>query len=246
MATVIVGPNKEPFVVYEALLTHYSEFFKAALTGEFKEAKEKFVTLEEEDKYTFEIFVHWLIYQRFPDAKSGDHPDIVDLWIGYDKEDSLITERLIDLYVLGDRCRVSGLKEDTVDGLYYHLRYNLQVLLLYPSPLWHAFEHLPPKSPMCRLLIDMYCFYGYKDIQDDSTEEDLPPVVMHAMLRRYTYLVHGDDSEPGSALINYDLDICDYHNHENDFQKVACRIKQDVESSEVKLRWTTSKTADPA
>ena len=48
------------FVVREDLLTHYSEFFRAALTGGFKEAADKIVTLKDEDPDVFGVFVHWL------------------------------------------------------------------------------------------------------------------------------------------------------------------------------------------
>lgn len=71
-ATIIIGKEEKKFVVHEHLLTHYSDFFRAALTGDFKEAEDKIVRLEEEDPTVFEFFVHWLYYQRFPDGSKED------------------------------------------------------------------------------------------------------------------------------------------------------------------------------
>ncbi|KAF2449204.1 hypothetical protein P171DRAFT_480311 [Karstenula rhodostoma CBS 690.94] len=64
-ATVFVGSSKARFVVHEELLAHYSEFFRAALQGGFAEAETKTITLDDVAPHTFELFVHWLYYQRF-------------------------------------------------------------------------------------------------------------------------------------------------------------------------------------
>lgn len=67
-----MGPDHVRFVVPESLLVHYSKFFRAALTGNFSEAKDKTVKLEEDDPKMFELFVHWLYYQSFPVKSIGD------------------------------------------------------------------------------------------------------------------------------------------------------------------------------
>ncbi|KAF2692218.1 hypothetical protein K458DRAFT_244869, partial [Lentithecium fluviatile CBS 122367] len=51
---------------HEALITHHSKFFSAALTGHFEGACEKTVNLPEEDPLIFEFFVFWLYRERFP------------------------------------------------------------------------------------------------------------------------------------------------------------------------------------
>jgi hypothetical protein len=57
-ATVLVDEPEKRFVVHEHLLTHYSEFFRAALTGRFKEAEEKVVKVRDTAPDIFECFVH--------------------------------------------------------------------------------------------------------------------------------------------------------------------------------------------
>ncbi|KAF1939775.1 hypothetical protein EJ02DRAFT_351559, partial [Clathrospora elynae] len=59
-ATIIVGQGEVHFVVHESLLTQRSKFFRAALTGRFKEDADKIVRLQDEEPSHFEFFVHWL------------------------------------------------------------------------------------------------------------------------------------------------------------------------------------------
>lgn len=60
IVTILVGPNHIKFEIHKALLCHRSAYFKGALTGRFKEAREGIVTLEDEDPETFSRFHAWL------------------------------------------------------------------------------------------------------------------------------------------------------------------------------------------
>ncbi len=62
--TVSVGSG-EPYHTRNYLLPKkelcaHSSFFKAALFGDFKEAKQKRIELPEEEPHTFDLYVHWL------------------------------------------------------------------------------------------------------------------------------------------------------------------------------------------
>ncbi|TID27987.1 hypothetical protein E2P81_ATG00737 [Venturia nashicola] len=66
MASVFVGANTtEPYVVHLDLLTATSEFFKKALTGEFKE-KNGAVRLAGESPDVFEQYMGWLYNEKLP------------------------------------------------------------------------------------------------------------------------------------------------------------------------------------
>lgn len=60
IVTILVGPDHVKFEIHKALLCHRSAYFKGALTGRFKEAREGIVTLEDEDPETFSRFHAWL------------------------------------------------------------------------------------------------------------------------------------------------------------------------------------------
>lgn len=57
---ILIGPTHTKYGIHKALLCARSSFFRAALTGRFKEAREGTVTLEDEDPETFSRFNTWL------------------------------------------------------------------------------------------------------------------------------------------------------------------------------------------
>ena len=88
--TVLVG-GQEPqqrFHLHKDLLCNVSEFFSAALTGNFKEAEDGKITLPEQNPETFKYFVHWL----YTGSLKGFYyprtiePTIWDLSTAVDKE----------------------------------------------------------------------------------------------------------------------------------------------------------------
>lgn len=69
-------------MVYESLLTHYSDFFRAALKGRFEGAEEKTVKLDKVEPATFRLFVYWLYNRQFPCHEKDDDPQIVNAFYG--------------------------------------------------------------------------------------------------------------------------------------------------------------------
>lgn len=59
MVVVLVGPGKQRFEIHKGLICSRSDFFKAALTGNFKEA-DGTIALPDHDPATFKYFVYWL------------------------------------------------------------------------------------------------------------------------------------------------------------------------------------------
>ncbi|KAI5212219.1 hypothetical protein E4T42_01327 [Aureobasidium subglaciale] len=54
--TIVVGPEKEPYTLHKELLCFYSDFFRAAFQGSFKEATEGRIELLDVQVDTFESF----------------------------------------------------------------------------------------------------------------------------------------------------------------------------------------------
>ena len=101
---ILVGAWKTEFWAHADRLITASRFFKAALTGKFKEAQRQEVELPEEDAETFDVFIKWL-YQGdliLPSPKIRIE----------DTEAKL--ETLAKLYVLGDKLDIRRLKNGTM------------------------------------------------------------------------------------------------------------------------------------
>ncbi|KAH0014704.1 hypothetical protein KCU78_g8533, partial [Aureobasidium melanogenum] len=57
MATILVGPDKQKFVIHQTLLCSKSQYFTKALTGSFEESQTGVVILEDISPVLFQILV---------------------------------------------------------------------------------------------------------------------------------------------------------------------------------------------
>jgi hypothetical protein len=185
---VLVGAEEERFVVHEEFLTHYSTFFKAALTGGFREAKDKIVKLPDENSSVFEGFVHWVYYRRFLQEDTVGHTEYLANW----EKDDLVsgTDVFVRLYIFGDKYEVPKLKEHIIKKWF---SYSYGGKLPSPSNLSLVFENLFQRDPFCRLLVDVQCLYGrpteYDDHHlDEDQKHQWPSQFLLAVLKRYAEL----------------------------------------------------------
>lgn len=117
-ATVVVGSDEDrrTFQVDQGLLTFYSGYFKAALSGRWTAAEDDAITLVSENPKTFERFVSWLYTRSITDDdEPSTFPVIIDLWLFADRRevpllmnemldclrDRIVSERTIPLKHLG-------------------------------------------------------------------------------------------------------------------------------------------------
>lgn len=70
IATVKVGPAAKEFHVHKGLICHYSQFFRGAFKGGFKES-EGVVTLADESPESFQAFFTWLYGGRLVEDESS-------------------------------------------------------------------------------------------------------------------------------------------------------------------------------
>jgi hypothetical protein len=63
-----VGDPATTFEVHKSILTQHSEFFRAALDGNFREAKEKAIDLKEDVPEIFRILIVWLYTRKLAES----------------------------------------------------------------------------------------------------------------------------------------------------------------------------------
>lgn len=154
-ATVLVGPNKTRFVVHQELLTYHSEFFRAALTGRFKEAEEKTVVLQKDSPLIFEFALHWMYHEDFPDEDDTD-TELLGQWALEDESGAREADNLIRLHVFADKYDITKLKTETLDELFTQSTENFP-LLPYSTSVRYAHENLPAGSALLKYLVDLHC-----------------------------------------------------------------------------------------
>ncbi|KAH8687457.1 hypothetical protein BGZ60DRAFT_8157 [Tricladium varicosporioides] len=72
--TIYAGPERKSFVVHKSLLTSQSSYFDKALNGNFKEADENSITLEEEDPAAVGLLIGWLYRGIIPGTRQKISP----------------------------------------------------------------------------------------------------------------------------------------------------------------------------
>ncbi|KAF2435920.1 hypothetical protein EJ08DRAFT_570120, partial [Tothia fuscella] len=99
---VEVGPQKIRHQIYKGLLCHYSEYFRGALKGGFKQSESGLVALVHAEEKIFQAFHQWLMMGSLTD-----------------QDDQLSVRRhskfLIDVYVFGDAHGIPLLKNAVLD-----------------------------------------------------------------------------------------------------------------------------------
>jgi hypothetical protein len=214
-ATVLVGPDEDRFVVHEEVLIHHSQFFRAALTGGFKEAKEKTVRLRDVNPHIFEFFVHWLYYQQFPCQENKVDPELVAR-----REEEELDHRLTQMYTFANSHCIQSLERQIFDA-YFDASCN-DTMLPADKTIDLAFTMLNPDSALCRLIVDLYCYLEDATTLSYTSAKEWNALFMFCAWQRYKKLVHSNNP-PGTCKLRYKLQLCDYHNHQTDAEKKACK-----------------------
>ncbi|KAF2491102.1 hypothetical protein BU16DRAFT_143700 [Lophium mytilinum] len=223
LATVFVGPEGKAYHAHMGLLVHYSEYFRAAFTGSFKEAEKKELTLDEVEERTFGFFMDWLYSKKLPeDCGSGERSSI------YPPQPCTCNEDegrypLVKLYIFADRYQIPNFRKDVLDVIFQ--RYNRDDMFDLHSnvEVIEAFESLLPNSPLCRFYIDLFArrYYPIKwDTDgDDRLSAHLPHAYLYGVMQEMGRLLHG-------TAVNK-MELCDYHEHVDE-ERVACEAAHKI------------------
>ncbi|KUM58300.1 hypothetical protein ACN42_g8858 [Penicillium freii] len=108
---ITVGTSEEPFHVHESVLCTSFHFFKAAMSGSWKESKEHTIELPEDDPKAFAIYSHWLYFAGIPGlreaAKKGESA----------KQSAQEYYDLVSAYVLGDKLLDAKFQNSVIDAI---------------------------------------------------------------------------------------------------------------------------------
>ncbi|KAI4681853.1 uncharacterized protein J4E84_007450 [Alternaria hordeiaustralica] len=221
MAEIIVGPKAKRFTVQLNRIVYYSPFFLAALTGPFKEAKDKVVTLPDTEANIFELFVHWLYHQRFP--TQGDSPRLLALYSGGDRYPYFESARLMRLYVFSDKYNIPKLNRDCLDALFEHVGDSDGYKLPDLNDVAYAVKNLNDEDPLLRMIVDGFCYYGNSVCWETDQIQKLPlPFIARLMRHMSDFRDYGmeDVKEP---------ELCDYHGHASSEEREACENRREME-----------------
>jgi hypothetical protein len=193
--------GKRTFKVYEALLTHYSSYFRTSLNGRWREARLKTIDLSEDKPEVFQAFFNWLmigkLYARL--TPEGNIP---------------YNSRLIcQIYVFGDARGIPELCNAAVDLLFQKNCQSWQI----PTPvLQYIYANTPDNCTLRKLLVDdaseTYCWTDIHADRDQFPKDFLIDVLRN--LRIKELYPGGNQLGRGKWIHTKKLEICSkYHDH---------------------------------
>ncbi|KAI9790485.1 MAG: hypothetical protein M1833_001924 [Piccolia ochrophora] len=131
---IFVGPTKVQWRVHEELLCHYSPFFRAALRGNFKEAKDKSITLPEDDSFVFRFLVLYMYRGSLPEFQLNIMTKRSNLSI------------YLELYFLADKLSLESLQNKIIDQLRQGFANRSRIPA--PSSICRIYERTAPGSKL--------------------------------------------------------------------------------------------------
>ncbi|KAL8797391.1 MAG: hypothetical protein Q9195_000546 [Heterodermia aff. obscurata] len=137
MIQVAVGPEQTIFHIYKQLLSDASPYFKAAISGGYKESFEQKIELPEENPSMFERFQLWLY--------TGS---IIELH----EKDRLSSKVLVDLYIFGETRIIPGLQNAVIDSTIDEL---IQYQLISVRSIDYLYANTSKRSPIRKLYVEM-------------------------------------------------------------------------------------------
>ena len=165
--TVVVGKEKNKLAAHKNIICRSSDFFHAALNGEWKEAQEMTVSLPETRPDVFAAYLSWLYTGQLDTNESSD--------VKYDKEISMskLSEHhsLIDAYTLEEYVQDHLFRNAVVDETFRAITGTK--LIIGKTNLPYLWEHVAHKSTLVKLLVDFYAS-DYNVDAFDKTVMHLP------------------------------------------------------------------------
>jgi hypothetical protein len=165
---------------------HHSEYFRAALSGKFKETDDGIVPLKEVETYAFDMFVDWIYKNKLPpclhERPAGDRSLVRVEWRAY---------------VLADRFLVPGLKFAILDAFFTWAQVANDFIHS-AKTVDYLFENLPEGDVLLRLVVDIFCIHGgvgKMGPRSITTAPELPQAYLVRVLLKLDEISKSDEGQ---------------------------------------------------
>ncbi|THZ18857.1 hypothetical protein D6C91_05343 [Aureobasidium pullulans] len=193
--TLVVGRSKKAYTLHKDLLCFYSDYFRAAFNGSFKEAAERKIELSDVEEEVFEFFQLWLYTRR------------LNLF-------ETTFSMLAKLWIFGDQHQMPLLQNCSVDTM---LLKRIKQKAFSPDALGVAYANTLAGSPLRRAVIDIASSLVIRDNANSILRADFEKQWSVESLIDLVRVIESRDK----ALPQYSLpkrDKCYYHVHGKDEQ----------------------------
>ncbi|THY08532.1 hypothetical protein D6D01_09632 [Aureobasidium pullulans] len=193
--TLVVGQAKKAYTLHKDLLCFYSDYFRAAFNGSFKEAAERKIELSDVEDEVFEFFQLWLYTRRLN-------------W--FDTRFSILAK----LWIFGDQYQMPLLQNCSIDTM---LLKRTKQYTFQSEVLGVAYANTLAGSPLRRAVIDLASSMIVQEHANSVLRAELEKEWSVESLIDLVRAIESRDK----ALPQYSLpkrDKCYYHVHGKDEQ----------------------------
>lgn len=197
---VIVGSDSlVTLYVHENVICASSDFFKAAMSSDWKESRERSIELRDDEPDAFQIYQHWLYCGTIP-TRNGDA----------DMKSNIEYLELAKAYVLGDKLRDGNFKDVIIDAA---LHKSSSVIsdgaYLFPGEdvVRCIYDNTPKSCEARHFLVDFYVEHGnglWLNEPGDFPKDFLADLAVALFERKDSQIT----AEPKAASKQ-----CKYHQH---------------------------------
>lgn len=140
---------QKEFDIHEAMLTSRSSFFKAALSGDWAEAKDRVVKLPQDEPAVFQSYTHFLytdilcVEPKTPAGNDGEYGERITI---------------LKFYVLAEKLQDMKAKRAAIEAMIYYLWDFRRNPTKFPGLecIRIVYDGTPANSPMRHLLLDFF------------------------------------------------------------------------------------------
>lgn len=181
--SIVVGDNySNPFAVHEILLVGSSEFFKSALSADWKENRLKKLHLSRYKPVNFQIYLDWLYARGHVDIEILVIVSLADFEVSAPgRKDLWVVDRLCELWILGDYLLDNEFKNAVIQKI---LGLDLPKLrMILPDTVKQIIDGTLTESGLYRWLLDhLASVLTPNDLE--KIEHILPQSVLLPLLKR--------------------------------------------------------------
>lgn len=144
---IVVGPEKKVFKIHKEILCNASTYFRAALNGGFKEAKEQKVEMPEDKVSIFKYFQHWLYSGNILVRKEWPSDGKIE------EEWYKAWDILVEVYSFGETRGIPLLQNAAIDCI---IDMQQATNTVYVESNSFVYKSTPGSSPLRRLYVDLF------------------------------------------------------------------------------------------
>ncbi|KAH5442902.1 hypothetical protein HBI23_168830 [Parastagonospora nodorum] len=218
VVTISIGTDQKIYHVHKDLICHYSEYFRTAYNGRWREAQDG-VALEFVEAEVFNIFVHWIYALRLPESAEdllritgASKNDLVD--VGKWEQRKMILLSLLKSCVFGD----GFLAPEFCKDVHNRLVNMLQTTSPFYEHVKYAFDNLNEDHLLLKYFVDLQCTNWTQT--DDKFDGELQARELVPSRFFIKVMIRNDEYNKGFA--DKKIRLCDYHLHDSDQERGAC------------------------